>query len=145
MNSLGEALGTYLKQFRFTKGETQDWLANFLGLSRKTINRWEKNGAGTATLDQVEEISKKFQMPIKNLLGLDIREAYIERVELRKDQWDTLTKQLQLVSSSKSPIPQDILEGLSNLSHDKQDMAWGVIRSMISSLGGQKKREDEVS
>lgn len=57
MSNLGLYLAKKLKEFRKRLGKTQEEMAKTLDLTRATINRWEKNGAGSATLDQVEKIS----------------------------------------------------------------------------------------
>jgi DNA-binding XRE family transcriptional regulator len=70
---LGGNLAKALKKFRYDRRErTQAWLAKELGVTRATIIRWEKKDAGTASLNQVEDIANRLGIPIAELLGISV-------------------------------------------------------------------------
>lgn len=71
MPSLGLNLANYLRNYRMDRrGRTQEWLAGLIRVSRATVNRWERRGAGSATLDEVEQISHSIGVPVSELLGI---------------------------------------------------------------------------
>ncbi len=95
---------------------TQAELGTILGLSRATINRWEKIGAGTATLDQVESIAGEIKATMSELLGLP----------RRPDQSD---------------IPQEILLQLA----DASPAAINAVQSVLMGFALQRESQASKS
>jgi transcriptional regulator with XRE-family HTH domain len=68
--SLGQALAKKLRVFRAIKGFTQQELADQLGITRVTVNRWETKGADNASLAELERISVITGETVQELLEL---------------------------------------------------------------------------
>lgn len=102
MSKLGDMTGKKLKQFRLERHLTQEHLAEKASLARATINRWEKGGAGSATLDDIEIVAQSMGIYPSDLLGLAI-ETKPEKVELPKNQWELIQKHLL---DSAIPAPE---------------------------------------
>lgn len=113
--SLGRNLANSLIKFRgFDKRRTQKWLADMIGVSRATVNRWEKRGAGDASLQEIETIAQKTEIPIMEVIGL--------------------------VPASRRPLIQEILE-LDDIAFRS---ALPLIEGILARLqSGQRGNKDE--
>lgn len=133
-------------------GQSQQWLADILNLSRATINRWETKGAGSATLDELEIISRILQAPLDELLGLpkekpgSARAASLaaivkqqeEELEIKECVIEDLTKEIEraLQISRKSKIPEEILSRIEALSPDALEL---LATAYLPALEGKTK------
>ena len=61
-------IGAFLKQLRNEKGITQERLAEILGVSGRTVSRWE-TGANLPDLSILVEISEYYDVEIKEILN----------------------------------------------------------------------------
>lgn len=52
----GDKLSKELRKLRKARRESQSAIAKKVGVSRATLNRWEGHGAGTVTIDQLEQL-----------------------------------------------------------------------------------------
>ncbi|OON87502.1 hypothetical protein BXO88_04355 [Oribacterium sp. C9] len=59
--------GTAIKKLREQRKMTQLQLAEILGVSEKTVSKWE-SGRGYPSLDPLKEISKFFSVSIDDLI-----------------------------------------------------------------------------
>lgn len=59
--------GKFLKEMRQQEGITQEEFAEFLGVSNRSVSRWE-NGVNLPELDLLIEISKHFNVSMEELL-----------------------------------------------------------------------------
>lgn len=60
-------IGHFLKELRLEKGMTQEELAARLGVSNRTVSRWE-NGVNMPDLDLVRELGSCFHVGVEELL-----------------------------------------------------------------------------
>ncbi len=143
MPTLGIKLANYLKEIRFKKGRTQQWLADKANLSRATINRWETKGAGSATLDEIEMLASQLEVSTLDLLGLAeelnaTRKAQIKALEqIESDPGPTLAKLNEagpkLVPDSRLPLIGAIVTALTPLNDTKLEL---VLRLATRLAGG---------
>ncbi len=61
-------IGTFLKQLRNEKGITQEQLAEILGVSGRTVSRWE-TGTNLPDLSILVQISEYYDVEIKEILN----------------------------------------------------------------------------
>jgi len=61
-------IGAFLKQLRNEKGITQERLAEILGVSGRTVSRWE-TGTNLPDLSILVEISEYYDVEIKEILN----------------------------------------------------------------------------
>ena len=61
-------MGAFLRQLRCEQGVTQEALAERLGVSARTVSRWE-NGTTMPDLVMVVELAKAFGVSIPELVG----------------------------------------------------------------------------
>lgn len=61
-------IGTFLKQLRNEKGITQEQLAEILGVSGRTVSRWE-TGSNLPDLSILVQISEYYDVEIKEILN----------------------------------------------------------------------------
>ena len=61
-------IGAFLKQLRSEKGVTQEQLAEILGVSGRTVSRWE-TGRNLPDLSILVQISEYYQVDIKEILN----------------------------------------------------------------------------
>ena len=66
-------LGDNIKNFRKTKGYSQETLAEQLHVVRQTISKWEK-GASVPDAEMLNRISELFEIPVSELLGSSVPE-----------------------------------------------------------------------
>ena len=65
-----EKIGGLICQLRQERGMTQQQLADRLGISNKTVSKWE-NGTGVPSIDDLLNMSEIFHITIEELLCLD--------------------------------------------------------------------------
>ena len=99
---------TNLKKIRENKGLSQNKLGSMVGVNQTTIARWE-NKEIAPSIDNVEEISKVFDIPLFKLLGEDLRFDNASPIEL-----DDNMVSIPVLGVIKAGIPieaqQDIIE-----------------------------------
>ena len=61
-------IGAFLKQLRNEKGITQEQLAEILGVSGRTVSRWE-TGTNLPDLSILVQISEYYDVEIKEILN----------------------------------------------------------------------------
>ena len=62
-----QKVGRFLKELRGEKAITQEQLAEMLGVSNRSISRWE-NGATMPDFDLLIQIAKYFEVEIEEIL-----------------------------------------------------------------------------
>ena len=67
-------IGHFLKELRQEKGMTQEALAARLGVSNRTVSRWE-NGVNMPDFDLMRELGSCFQVGVEELLDGARRES----------------------------------------------------------------------
>jgi transcriptional regulator with XRE-family HTH domain len=90
MSNLQKKLGKKIKKIRIIKGLTQQDLANKLGIKRVTLSQME-NGERRVTVLDLVKLSKIFNLPIDNFLGLSKEpEIILDEISNRKKPLSTL-------------------------------------------------------
>ncbi|MCK9525172.1 MAG: helix-turn-helix domain-containing protein [Limnochordia bacterium] len=69
--------GLFLKELRKEKGLTQEQLAEVLGVSNRSISRWE-NGVNMPDFDLVMEMAKFFDIAVGELLDAERKEDMMD-------------------------------------------------------------------
>lgn len=59
--------GTYIKKQRIIKNKSQQELANYLGIRRQSISRWENNLA-YPSLEHLYGVSNFLEVPLETIL-----------------------------------------------------------------------------
>ena len=99
---------TNLKKIRENKGLSQNKLGSMVGVNQTAIARWE-NKEIAPSIDNVEEISKVFDIPLFKLLGEDLHYDNASPIEL-----DDNLVSIPVLGVIKAGIPieaqQDIIE-----------------------------------
>ena len=70
-------IGAFLKQLRSEKGVTQEQLAEILGVSGRTVSRWE-TGRNLPDLSILVQISEYYQVDIKEILNGERRSGNMD-------------------------------------------------------------------
>ncbi len=70
--------GRFLKELRSEKGLTQEQLSEMLGVSNRSISRWE-NGVNMPDFDLVIELANYYQISIEELLDGERKENMIDK------------------------------------------------------------------
>lgn len=70
--------GRFLKELRREKGLTQEQLSEILGVSNRSISRWE-NGINMPDFDLVIEIANYYQVSIEELLDGERKDNMIDK------------------------------------------------------------------
>lgn len=70
--------GRFLKELRSEKGLTQEQLSEMLGVSNRSISRWE-NGVNMPDFDFVIELANYYQISIEELLDGERKENMIDK------------------------------------------------------------------
>lgn len=70
--------GRFLKELRMEKGLTQEQLSEILGVSNRSISRWE-NGVNMPDFDLVIELANYYQVSIEELLDGERSEDMIDK------------------------------------------------------------------
>lgn len=73
-----QKIGTFLKELRKEKNLTQEQLSEILGVTNRSISRWE-NGVNMPDLDLVIEIVNYFDVSIEEFLDGERKENMIDR------------------------------------------------------------------
>ncbi len=63
-----QKIGAFLKELRNEKAQTQEQLSETLGVSRRTVSRWE-TGSNLPDLDLLIELSAYFDVSLRELLA----------------------------------------------------------------------------
>lgn len=71
-------MGLFIKDLRKEKGFTQEQLAETLGVSNRSISRWE-NGANMPDFDIVIHLAKFFDLSIEELLDGEKKEDIVNK------------------------------------------------------------------
>lgn len=71
-------IGQFLKELRKEKGITQEQLAEILGVTNRSISRWE-NGVNMPDFDFIMEIAKYFNVGIDELLEGERRTDILDK------------------------------------------------------------------
>lgn len=79
-------IGVFLKQLRNEKGITQEQLAEILGVSGRTVSRWE-TGSNLPDLSVLVQISEYYEVEMKEILNGERKSGNMD-----KDQKETLLK-----------------------------------------------------
>lgn len=72
--------GSFLKELRKEKGLTQEQLAEILGVTNRSVSRWE-NGVNMPDFDLVIELANYFEVSIEEFLNGERRNDMIDKKE----------------------------------------------------------------
>lgn len=72
--------GSFLKELRKEKGLTQEQLAEILGVTNRSVSRWE-NGVNMPDFDLVIELANYFEVSIEEFLNGERRDGMIDKKE----------------------------------------------------------------
>ena len=72
-------LGENISKFRKKVNLSQEELAELMDCARQTISNWEL-GETSPTAEQVIELAKIFKVSSDELLGMDVKDIVIEKV-----------------------------------------------------------------
>mgnify|MGYP001355578094 CR=1 FL=1 len=73
--------GTYIKKQRIIKNKSQQELANYLGIKRQSISRWENNLA-YPSLEHLYGVSDFLEVPMETILIM-LKKALIRKKEIK--------------------------------------------------------------
>ncbi|HEO6612901.1 TPA: helix-turn-helix transcriptional regulator [Streptococcus agalactiae] len=77
-----------LKELRKEKKLSQKEIADFLGISERTISRWE-NSENTIKSDKAQKLADYFEVPIDYLLGFsNVRDKDV--VAISREEYESL-------------------------------------------------------
>ena len=142
MATLRELVAKNLDYYLEKKGLSQTELAKLLKVSFQTVNSY-MNGRSGISSDMLAKMANVLGIEESDLIAIPQKPP--EKVELNKDQWETIANQLRLVSSNKLPLPTDIQDGLSALDDKSREVAWTMIRAVLAGLKEpRKKGQSEV-
>ncbi len=89
-------IGTFLKQLRNEKGITQEQLAEILGVSGRTVSRWE-TGTNLPDLSILVQISEYYDVEIKEILNGERKsenmDSELKKTLLKVADYNELEKQ----------------------------------------------------
>lgn len=94
-------IGKFLKELRQEKGMTQEELAAMLGVSNRTVSRWE-NGVNMPDFDLMRELGSCFGVGIEELLDGVRRESVTPGTE------EALRKAVEYSSNEKSAFARHL-------------------------------------
>ncbi|MHB1154363.1 MAG: helix-turn-helix transcriptional regulator [Eubacteriales bacterium] len=101
-----------LKQYRNKKGNTQDQLADFLGISKQSVSKWER-GEGYPDITLLPYIASYYNVTVDKLLGTDeiqkrdAIEKYIIKSRALKNAGD-IVADLELWETAYKEYPNEI-------------------------------------
>ncbi len=90
--------GNFLKRLRKEKGITQEQLSEMLGVSNRSISRWE-NGVNMPDFDLVIELSSYYEISIEELLNGERKDTMTD-----KETQETLLKVADYNNSEKMAL-----------------------------------------
>ena len=89
-------LGKKLTNLRKREKITQEKIAEIIGVTRQTISNWELN-ITKPDINQIKEISKIFNISIDELVGNDIKNIFIEKVNKTETIVNKNTKNIRIL------------------------------------------------
>ena len=98
-------MGQSIKRARSAQGWTQQQVANFLGCSRRQVNRVEQGEAEFA-LSELELLAKAFLVPLTELTEIRGEQFAIDIVELLAKRYGLPTKLIAKMRKSEMTIGQ---------------------------------------
>lgn len=158
MTTPGEIVASKLKQFRAQEGKSQEWLAEQLGVSRATINRWETKGADNATVEDLRKIALILGSDITSIVSTaasqsEEDEKWFQNVEKlittstnkiigTIGQYSELKGILNTVDESNRIGLVNLLSNFAKLDDDNQKL---LLKSWKSDLEALSQDEDDQS
>ncbi|AIW11663.1 helix-turn-helix domain-containing protein [Streptococcus pyogenes] len=103
-----------IKELRKEKKVSQKEIADFLGISEKTISRWE-NSENTIKSDKAKELAKYFNVSVAYLLGYS---------DTTKDNKDFITISVKEYNELKKQ--SDVLDGVIETLKDKRSTSYKI-------------------
>ena len=85
---MNKNFGDYLYTLRTEKGWTQQQLADLLGVTNKTVSKWERN-EGYPSIDTLLSLSKLFNISVDELLKGGNRSTPEDSMELLLQEWQS--------------------------------------------------------
>lgn len=89
-------LGKKITNLRKKEKITQEQFAELIGVTRQTISNWEQN-ITKPDIDQIKDISNMFHISIDELLGNDIKNIFIEKVNKTENIVNKNTKNIRIL------------------------------------------------
>lgn len=98
-------IGMFFKELRKEKGLTQEQLAERLGVSRRTVSRWE-TGSNMPDLDILIELSDYYQVELRELLDgerkgekmdKELEETVLKVADYSNDEKQKLTRRMHIL------------------------------------------------
>lgn len=74
-------IGIYLRQRRISLGLSLEQIANYCGVSKSTVSRWENGKIDEIKRGHIYLLSKKLHIPVEVILGLQTTE-HIEPADI---------------------------------------------------------------
>ncbi|MBQ9840435.1 MAG: helix-turn-helix transcriptional regulator [Erysipelotrichaceae bacterium] len=85
---MNKNFGDYLYALRTEKGWTQQHLADLLGVTNKTVSKWERN-EGYPSIDTLLSLSKLFNVSVDELLKGEQNSCQDNRIEILLHGWNS--------------------------------------------------------
>lgn len=104
-------IGSFLKNFRIENGFTQEEVANHLGVSSKTISKWER-GENYPDITFLPTISYYLGVSVDDLIGVNHRKEFYSKVNAQwEENWEnSLHKEnVALMKEALKTFPNDAL------------------------------------
>lgn len=141
MPQLKVTLAENLKRFLTERKMTQKELAEKIGVSIQTVSVIANAKSGL-TPETLAKIASVLNVEETDLVAVH---KPAEKVELRKDQWEILLKQMNSISSHKISMPSDILRDFEALDPKLHDAAIVAIRAVVAGLKGKRPKGNSGS
>lgn len=100
-----QKIGVFLKELRGERGLTQEQLAERLGVSRRTVSRWE-TGSNMPDLDILIEMADYYQVDLRELLDGERRDE-----RMNKELEETVLKVADYSNEEKRKLTR-VLHGV---------------------------------
>ncbi len=98
-----QKIGTFLKELRNEKSITQEQLSEYLGVSRRTVSRWE-TGSNLPDLDILIEMADYYDVDLRELLdgerksekmNKELEETVLKVADYSKEEMRKITRVMQ--------------------------------------------------
>lgn len=105
-----QKIGCFLRDLRKQKGLSQEQLAEILGVSARTVSRWE-TAVNMPDLSILIQIAEFYDVDIKEILDGERKDTAVE-----KEMKETLTKVADYIKAEKNRLEKQILTSNISLS-----------------------------
>ena len=95
-------IGAFLKELRKEKNITQEELADKMGVSRRTVSRWE-TGTNMPDMDILIDISDLYDVDLREILDGEIKD-----IKMDNETKETVLKVAEVSNEEKAKIVRNI-------------------------------------